>query len=261
MRATLKSLLRLPFTARDLFNAGQVHLSNPPLPTDWRDELSKVRSNTGSSLLDVWRSQFESELKQIAEKPTWQAQRTQLLQLVIDHATWRTLYAAAADAEPRTWHHYLSNSPKAYELPEGERHPLIVRRYLLALMSQVTLMTLGSRLYGVDESKQREMDAYCAYERETRELDISMMQELFKAIDSGVEKDVQFIAELKDEMINPLIQEQVAILNIMAEQIVHSRLDVDSITSRIKKVHHAKQELALAIKPDLQLAASEKRDT
>ena len=77
------------------------------------------------------------------------------------------------------------------------------------------------------------------------------MGALFQAIDPQIATDVEFIAALKDDAINPLIQEQVATLNVMAEQIVHSHLDGDLIKARVERVHRTKQELAVAINPAL----------
>ena len=65
--------------------------------------------------------------------------------------------------------------------------------------------------------------------------------------ESFQDADAFAIADLKDKVVNPIINEQYPLLRVMREQIIHGRLDVWDVGERMNALQAKKAEIAAAV--------------
>ena len=239
MKRLLKTVFQRPFTYVELRQDMDAHFVKPPLPAELRDELAAWKGNSGQSLLDYWRKTFASELTEIASEPTWAAQRAALLRSASVQCTWEALYLVAKECKHvDSWSHLVENTILE-RLEKDQYPPALLQQYFVTLTTRCCLEELGSRRFALDETKRLEVDLYRELDTEIKRFDASLMDlilDLLQRADTETDYVARNIAEVKDTHINPILREQIKLLDVVEEQIVSGSVDIKAVRRSLDSV-------------------------
>jgi hypothetical protein len=248
MRLLLKRLLRHPYTYRELRQDSDGFFVNPPLPPDLFEASTRLRADSGESLLDQWRRFYDDELRTIAKAPTWQAQRAALLRTILQENSWRALLdVVTAKTHPQAWAHVVVGTPLE-KAEEQHRTRYLSQRFFLAITTGACLTVLGQRRYALDEGKSLETEAFYLVEREMRGLDVRAGDFPYVLLDRGDEEQALAVAAFRELRVDPIIQEQMNALNLAEEQIINGRLDVEVFRSTMATLERRTSELVAELR-------------
>jgi hypothetical protein len=220
-------------------------IRNPPLPQDFKASVIGVVGRSGVNLLDYWRDYFRFQLKTISGEETWGLQRARLLKLVMTEQGWRAGYVVAQNAKHvDSWSHLLNDVEWTKGAAKEQLGDLLQQRYIMALLSHACLKTTGARTYALDQAKERELDLYYEFDREIKSVDVSLLDLMNVAVDEYRDDDARFIAGFKDDVVNPIIREQYAVLAVLEDDIANGNVDVKSVRAQIKALDAKKAHLA-----------------
>ena len=239
--AFLKSLFKRPLTHADLLKETESRIRNPPLPPDLKASVIGTVGRSGTNLLDYWRDYFKSQLGMIAEEQSWGLQRTRLLKLVVLEQGWRVAHAVAQTAHSiDLWSHLLNDAEWTNGARKEQRKDLLLQRWLIAILSDACLRTVGARAYALDKTKELELDLYYEFNKEIKSLDVNLLDLMNSAVAEYRDDDARFIAEFKDELVNPLIREQYKILALLEDDIANGSIDLADIQAKIGALEEKK---------------------
>src|SRR5579872_2252965 len=220
--AFLKSLFKRPLTHADLLQEGEGLIRNPPLPSDLKASVLGVVGRSGVNLLDYWRDYFKSQLKEISQEQSWGLQRTKLLKLVILEQGWRAAHVVAQTAHSTdSWSHLLNDADWASGVEKKNLKKLLLQRWLVAILSDACLRTIGARSYALDRTKELEIGLFYEFNKEIKSLDVSLLDLMHTALIEYRDDDARFIAAFKDDVVNPIIREQYGILSTLEDDIAN----------------------------------------
>ena len=243
--AFLKSLFKRPLTHADLLKETKSLIRNPPLPPDLKASVIGTVGRSGTNLLDYWRDYFKSQLGMIAEEQSWGLQRTRLLKLVVLEQGWRVAHAVAQTAHSiNSWSHLLNDAEWTNGARKEQRKDILLQRWLIAILSDACLRTVGARAYALDKTKELELDLYYEFNKEIKSLDVNLLDLMNSAVAEYRDDDARFIAEFKDELVNPLIREQYKILALLEDDIANGSIDLADIQAKIGALEEKKLSLA-----------------
>lgn len=243
----LKRLFRRPLTSSEAHQATLHNVQSPPLPNDWRDFCAGLVGTKGVSLLDWWRQAFGSVLDEITSKKTWEQQRAALLNVTMQQEQWSNLCAVAKDKPVETWRHFVAGADEFKNAPETVWPLLLLQKWMTAILTSACLMEFGIKYFGVDKIKELEVKALGEFEKEIMNLDVSITEMMHQSILNYEDENALMIADFKDTSVNPLIQEQWRLANIMREQITNTSLDVWSVKGKMQDLQSKKDDLAALI--------------
>ncbi|WP_051559201.1 hypothetical protein [Allorhizobium undicola] len=252
----LKRMLKRPFTPTELHAMAAHHLAKPPLPEAMYDAAAGMVGKKGVSLLDHWRSSFSIQLDEIAGQKTWQAQRAMLLRIVLVEEGWSDVFACTNDiVTVDVWAHLVAENDMFKQFPRESWKSLLLQRYILALLSAACLTELGTKNYGIDSTKQLELRLHSEYYREILKLDLQLGQMIRQLIDDYDDGNAMSVADLKDDVINPIIADQYKVLALIAEQIANSQVEINSVKAKIDALDAKKREIGEALTASRSTAA------
>ena len=110
-------------------------------------------------------------------------------------------------------------------------------------MTDVCLQVLGEKLYQLDDTKRMQFDLYQAYDKEIRLADITLQDMIHDRLNNFEDDVAAIMADIKDDMINPLLVQQEAILGQVIEGIVSDTLDVAIMSERMKELDARRDEV------------------
>lgn len=238
----LKRLLKRPLTSADLHRLTRQNLMKPPLPKEMYEAAAGLIGKSGLSLLDYWRKAFSMQLDEIAAEKTWQGQRARLLELFLAEQGWCDICASAKDIEAPVWGHLVSEVEPFAAIPKEHWKGLLFQKYIIALLSVACLEELAAKIHAFNSAKKLELRLHSEYYREILELDLqtnTMVHQMVGHDDEGAFE----LGGLKDDVINPLIADQYKLLDLMAEQIANSQIDIVSVKEKIDAFDVRKREL------------------
>ena len=95
-------------------------------------------------------------------------------------------------------------------------------------------MELGEQLYAIDEVKKNEIALHYEYEKEIKSLDVQSIEQILKYAASYEDDNALAMADLKDDVVSPLIREQYRLLALMREDIINGNIDAQDIQTQIQ---------------------------
>jgi hypothetical protein len=243
--AFLKSLLKKPLTLANLLQEGESLIRKPPLPPDLKASVLGVVGRSGTNLLDYWRDYFKSQLGMIAQEQSWSLQRARLLKLILIEQGWRAAHVVAQTAQSTdSWSHLLNDVEWANGAEKKQLKGLLLQRWLVAILSDACLRTVGARSYALDKVKEMEIELCYEFNKEIKSLDVSLLDMIHTAVTEYRDDDAHFIAAIKDDEINPIIRQQNNILVLLEDDIANGSVDVASIKAKISVLDEKKLRLA-----------------
>ncbi len=244
----LKRVFKRPFTSDELHAMAAHHLAKPPLPDAMYEAAAGMVGKKGVSLLDHWRSTFSIQLDEIAGEKTWQAQRAKLLRIVLVEEGWADVFRATDKiSTPDVWAHLVSELDFFQATPREHWKGLVLQRYIMGLLSSACLIELGTKNYGIDSTKQLEIRLHGEYYREILNVDLQIGQMVRQMIDNYDDENAYRVADVKDDVINPIIAEQYRLLALIAEQIANSQVDINSVKAKMDALDAKKREIGEAL--------------
>ncbi|MCZ7468600.1 hypothetical protein M0412_12995 [Agrobacterium sp. O3.4] len=177
-----------------------------------------------------------------------QGQRAKLLKIVLVEEGWCELVRASKDiASVHVWAHLVADVEFFQQFPRGGWKSLLMQRYTMGPLSAACLMELGIRNYAVDDVKTLEIRLYGEYYNEILKLDLQIGQIIREMIDDYDDAAALSVADMKDDVVNPIIADQYKVLALLAEQIANSKVDIETINGKIAALDARKREIGEAI--------------
>jgi hypothetical protein len=139
-----------------------------------------------------------------------------------------------------SWSHLLNDVEWAKGAPKEQWKSLLLQRWLMAILSDACLRTVGARAYALDKTKE----VYYEFEKEIKSLDVNLLDVINAAVDEYRDEDAHFIAGYKDDVVNPIIREQYRVLASLEDDIANGTVDIGSIKARIDALDDKKVQLA-----------------
>ena len=178
-------------------------------------------------------------------------QRSRLLKLIMMERSWRAAHAVSQDAEHvASWSFLCKDAPWAKDANEKNLHLLLTQRWLMAILSDGCLITLGTMSYGLDKAKDTELELHYLFHKEISGLDAGMMEAILNAVDERRDDDAHLIAAFKDDHLAPVIREQYTLLAQLEDDVANSTVDIAWFSSRLNAVKQKQAELAAFIAPN-----------
>lgn len=216
----LKRILKRPFTSAELHAMAAQHLAKPPLPESMYEAAATMVGKQGISLLDHWRKTFSMQLDEIAGQKTWQGQRAMLLRIVLVEEGWADVFRCTNEiASVDVWAHLVADNDMFQQFPKETWKGLVLQRYIIGLLSAACLMELGVKSYGVDSTKQLEIKFHGEYYREILNLDLKVGAIIHDLIAEYSDEEALNVADLKDQVINPVISDQYKVLALVSSRL------------------------------------------
>jgi hypothetical protein len=218
------------------------------LPKEWRDLSATMVGKSGISNLEFWRADYKSTLNEIAAEATWRLQRAKLLERILYWEGWRAARTASNEVEfVDAWKHLVENNDAFKRTSKENWNVLLTQIWLHALLSSACLMELGHQLYAIDDIKQNEIALHYEYEKEIKSLDVAISEQMLKYIASYEDDNALAIADLKDQVVSPLIREQYRLLALMREGIINANIDPQEIETQIQLLAEKKRSIAATL--------------
>jgi hypothetical protein len=246
--AFFKALFHRPLTYNDLLKDASKLITSPPLPADWKRLAAGLVGKNRTSLLDYWRDHFKSQLEVVAKEATWQMQKSCLLKLIMMERSWRVAYVVSQDAKHvASWSFMCKDAHWAKNANEKHLHVLLTQRWLMAILSDGCLITLGTMCFGLDKAKDAELELHYLFHKEIKALDVSVMEAMLNAVDEYRDDDANLIAAFKDDHLAPLIREQYTLLAQLEDDVANSAVDIAWFSSQLNAVKQKQAELAALV--------------
>ena len=249
--AFFKALFHRPLTYNELLKSADNIIASPPLPADWKRLAAGLVGRNGISLLNYWRDYCKSQLKMIADEVTWQMQKSRLLKLIMMERTWRAAYVASQGAKHvAAWSFMCEDADWAKGANDTNLHLLLTQRWLMAVLSDSCLITVGMKFYGLDNAKDAELELHYLLHKEVKSLDVGVMEAMLDAADECRDDDAHMIAAFKDDHLAPLIREQYTLLAQLEDDVANSTVDIAWFGSQLNAVKQKQAELVALVSPN-----------
>lgn len=243
-----KALFHRPLTYNELLKDADKIITSPPLPADWKRLAAGWVGRSGISLLNYWRDFSKLQLKMVADEATWQMQKSRLLKLIMMERTWRAAYVASQGAKHvAAWSFMCNDADWAKDANEKNLHLLLTQRWLMAVLSDSCLITVGMKSYSLDKTKDTELELHYLLQKEVKSLDVGMMEAILDSVDEYRDEDAHQIAAFKDDHLAPLIREQYTLLAQLEDDVANSTVDIARFSSQLNAVKQKQAELAALV--------------
>lgn len=164
----VKRLSHRPFTAEELRVpiVSMVDDSNwPSQAPQFTNYIKTAKFDDGRTFHSHWRDSVSYCLMMVAREPTWMAQRTELLRLCVNAASW----IAAANAllpkhrdDPESWRDIVAGSAAFANTPLDLWPALLQSEYVQNTLSMAVMLVVGSACFGIPTTYG---DAIAVFER------------------------------------------------------------------------------------------------
>ncbi len=236
---------RKPFTAEELHAKAAKSIRKPLLPDGYNEVLVTWISKTGSSFLDRWRKVFCQQLDRIASSKTWDEQRAHTIEIILQEQEWIALSHAAKEARLiESWSHIVKANISFSRIEKHHWQLLLHLRFWLAAISAACLSEIGFKLFKFDRLKENEINMFYEYVKETMMLHIRFQEMKFKAIIEHEDDKAEYIADIIDDQVNPILNNQSEVLGLMYDQIIYGNLDIVDIKKRMDAIDETKKKIS-----------------
>jgi hypothetical protein len=245
MAILLKTLFKRPFTLRDLEESSASLLARPPLPVELREAAARAVGRNGKSLIDWWRQSYALDLKSIAEHKSWDRQRATLLKIVLDQLIFSSIHNATKDVHHvEAWAHCVQDMDAFKAVPKQQWEGLLFQAWLASILTETCLQTIGTRLYGIDKLKELELELFASWVKDTRTLDVAMLDYALTLLDKQQDEDARYVAAFKDDEVNPLVADRFGLMHQMSEAIANDTLNLDRVRQRMDELSARHRDIA-----------------
>lgn len=231
----------------ELVTKSDEFMRNPKFPPGYAEAMSKLDGKR-QSFVRYTQDVYTLYLKEIASRQSLKGQREELLRLVLQEAPWHAVFRAANKATyNQSWGHFTKGAGWFEDQPTQPPKLLLTARYLLALTCMSWLQVVGKYHYGLSDATVAALDLYIDYDAGIKEIDVNMFELMFAKLDGFEDGEGMAIGKVKDDVVNPIIKEQYAILDRLGKDIVNDTLDVDFYQSEFSRIDAIKQHVAHTI--------------
>ena len=251
----LKAVFHRPFTRAELQKECGGMLSNPPLPAEMLEAAINCRSKNDVSLLDGWRQSYLKHLDEISEATTWKLQRAILFRIVLKSSSYIALYSAACNVKHlKSWTHIVEGNGYFSNFPHDKWDSILTQLHTTNILTYACLLATGHKLYNIDSEKQFEIECFQEYEKSIRGLDIAVNDIMNTCIEEDDPEQALAVMDLKEEVINDMINDEFKVLNLMEEQIINGSLNLKQVKEKMQGIEVKKSELAKLVQANAVLA-------
>ena len=236
----LKRIAHRPMTERDLLEYAQGMIRNPPVPDDWRSQLSTITYDTGRNFFDKWRDEFKIHVGQIAAEKTWALQRDRLLHLRIASRSWVSLHDAIGKGmDVALWAPYVRSAPDFAQNPEGTWVSVLAGTYFMAMINEAVLSTIGRAWYGIDDDLENQLTTLAEMRKDAYKsvlaVDDAMATAERRYVDGTVRQDsIEALREWRREFYEPTSRMMFNIVRELGDRIVSGTVDAAKFAERWK---------------------------
>jgi len=247
MPGLLKALLGSGYSYDELLKASASFMSNPKLPQGVPEILGHFDGRERTFLEFVQHS-FKEYLKEIANKGSRADQRVELLTIVLQELSWEATERAVKNAKHlQSWQHFVKGSPWFETSPTSDWRRLLIGRYMGAVLMSSWLTVLGRMLYQVEDYIESALELYVNYDTEIKSLGVGMFDLMFEKLSKYEDEQGYYIGKVKDDVVNPLMDEQYAILDRLGADIKSNKLDLDFYKTQFARIDEIKKHIARTV--------------
>jgi hypothetical protein len=167
-----KAAVGRSLSREDIYTYCDSLIKRPPIPAEWRETFSRTFAKIDGVPLtveDYYREQLlKPSLDKIAAEPTRSMQREACIHEVLTDMHWRTWYSCYNAAKTDVGRAMVEDKLRAVwpKNTQQERLNFLVHLYMMAIVIQGVLMTLGTSLLRITK-KLRCRSNSAAYTRRT----------------------------------------------------------------------------------------------
>lgn len=141
----------------------------PFLPSDLSDAMAQLRGQSNESLADYARKHLDQRMREIAEEPTWEAQRARVTRAILIEGTSENLYDVVIEAKHHeAWVDQVADHPIYKDRPAEQQVALLAQRKAVAFFARLSLLGLGGAVSWVSDRKANELEVYKELDKQTK---------------------------------------------------------------------------------------------
>jgi hypothetical protein len=242
----LKAGVGKPLSRADIYAYCEGFIKAPPLPPEWKTPEWKDLLNTTHfrvkgvplTVIDYYRDQLlKPSLDKIAAGPTLAMQRAECISEAIDYDTWRNFHVCLHAAKTALGRAMIDDRLKKVfpQLNEKERTAKAMVWYVMAMLVQACLLTLGKTYFGIDKNTGQQIDICREYQREHMMVHVNIMDYVWENY-SDEPKRVEELAGWKDDHVNPITDQMINLLEATKNKVIHGTFDLAEFQSAAKKL-------------------------
>lgn len=243
---------RRALSRADLFSYCEPLIKNPAVPPTLLQKMqeSYVRHNGEViSLVEYYRNcRLTPALEKIASEGTWHRQRATCLREILDEVHWRN-WQYVMDHTESEWGKEIILGKLRTLWPNATTKELnlyLLQFYLVTMCTNAALSALAHTFYGLNKTKQLEIELYEEYGRGIVLLEASVMDLAFKH--HADDLDAAYgIATWKDQKLNPVLEEMYRHLTSTKDQIIEDTFVVENFKRISDRLDDQKAALAREI--------------
>ena len=244
------------FTLEELHATAAKNIRRPPLPVGFYGVFAERTRKTGASILDQWRNTFRQQLEDIASRKTRDEQRARTIEIILEAEDRIAIWHASEKAK------HIEACSHLVEFGGFEKEQwrqVLFQRFCSATISRNCLLEIGSKLFKFDDLKQEEITLFSEYDKEIRLLDVLFVDRVFVAVHEHQEDKAKYVARIKVDEVNPILNEQMKLLALMKEQIING-LNMTEIRERMDVIDETKKQFVARLRNSSTAAAGKNRE-
>jgi hypothetical protein len=129
-------------------------------------------------------------------------------------------------------------------VPKHQWEGLLFQAWLASILTEACLQTIGTRLYGIDKLKELELQLFAEWVKDTRTLDVAMLDYALTLLDKQHDVDARSVAAFKDDEVNPLVADRFDLMHQMREAIANDALNLDRVRRRMDELSARHRDIA-----------------
>ena len=233
------------FTVEELQATAAKNIRRPPLPDGFYGVFAERTRENGPSIFVQWRNAFQQQLDDIASRKTWDEQRARTIEIILEAEDRIAIWHASEKVK------HIEACSHLVEFVRFEKEQwrqVLFQRFCSAAISGTCLLEIGFKLFKFDSLKQEEVSWFSEYDKEIRLLDVLFEDKMYVALHEHQEDKAKYIARIKVDEVNPILNEQMKILALMKMQIIYSNLNMTDIRERMDVIDETKKRFVSRLK-------------
>lgn len=146
-----------------------------------------------------------------------------------------------------SWEHLTKDAPLFEMYPKTEWRRLLLARFMGAAIMGSWLFGIGVSLYQIEDYYKDLLELYENYDTEIKTLQVGMIELMFEKLSNHDDAQGIQIGKFTDEVIQPLVNEQYAILDRLAADIKANKIDVNFYRAQFDRIEQIKQLVARTV--------------
>jgi len=215
-------------------------VANPPIPPALREAYERRSTETGKTLLEIWRQEFRKTLQDIAKEPAWSLQKRLLLWHLVKEAGWIALYNTVKPNDRiECWRGFVEDIDMFKPLKPEHFYGMLAERFLFAILTNAVLWVIGVAAFGLNEQNQRSIEMYEAQRKDYILTVIGLWRGYFKV---EREFDGEFASHYANRAakLEPVVQEMIAYSGLLSERVVNETMDFSVLQNELDRFEKRK---------------------